>query len=359
MVQHACHSMLLISGLLFKIGANHGLPWVLAYNLSEMIRVRFAPSPTGYLHVGGARTALFNWLYARRHGGTFVLRIEDTDAERSSWEMVDGHPRRPALARARLGRRARTSAARTRRTSSRERLERYRAMADASWPRAAPTTATARPSDAAKRKRPRPQAAAGCTTAPACAPADEIARSKRRRAARDPLQGAGGRDALRRPRARPDRVRQRAHRRLRDPALRPPPHLSPLGRRRRHRHGDHARRPRRRSHLEHAEAGAALPGVRTADAAVRARAADPRARQEAPQQAARRDVGDGVPAPRLPARGDGELPRAARLVARQRPGAVHARRAGRARSRSRASAAATPSSTPRSSTGSTTSTSCG
>src|SRR5690348_17145269 len=55
-----------------------------------MVRVRFAPSPTGYLHVGGARTALFNWLFARRHGGTFVLRIEDTDAERSSWEMVSG-----------------------------------------------------------------------------------------------------------------------------------------------------------------------------------------------------------------------------------------------------------------------------
>ena len=53
-------------------------------------RLRFAPSPTGYLHVGGARTALFNWLYARRHGGVFVLRIEDTDAERSSEEMVTG-----------------------------------------------------------------------------------------------------------------------------------------------------------------------------------------------------------------------------------------------------------------------------
>ena len=53
-------------------------------------RVRFAPSPTGYLHVGGARTALFNWLYARRHGGTFILRIEDTDAERSSADMVTG-----------------------------------------------------------------------------------------------------------------------------------------------------------------------------------------------------------------------------------------------------------------------------
>lgn len=53
-------------------------------------RVRFAPSPTGYLHVGGARTALFNWLFARRHGGIFVLRIEDTDVERSSWDMVEG-----------------------------------------------------------------------------------------------------------------------------------------------------------------------------------------------------------------------------------------------------------------------------
>ncbi len=53
-------------------------------------RVRFAPSPTGYLHVGGARTALFNWLHARRHGGTFVLRIEDTDVERSSADMVTG-----------------------------------------------------------------------------------------------------------------------------------------------------------------------------------------------------------------------------------------------------------------------------
>ena len=47
-------------------------------------RVRFAPSPTGELHVGNARTALFNWLFARRHGGVFILRIEDTDAARSS-----------------------------------------------------------------------------------------------------------------------------------------------------------------------------------------------------------------------------------------------------------------------------------
>ncbi len=59
-------------------------------------RVRFAPSPTGYLHVGGARTAIFNWLYARRHGGVFVLRVEDTDAARSSHEVVAAIPDRMA-----------------------------------------------------------------------------------------------------------------------------------------------------------------------------------------------------------------------------------------------------------------------
>ncbi len=55
---------------------------------SDDVRVRFAPSPTGYLHVGGARTALFNWLFARHHGGTFVLRIEDTDRSRHVSDSV-------------------------------------------------------------------------------------------------------------------------------------------------------------------------------------------------------------------------------------------------------------------------------
>jgi len=54
--------------------------------MSQAVRTRFAPSPTGYLHVGGARTALFNWLYARCHGGTFILRVEDTDAARNTEE---------------------------------------------------------------------------------------------------------------------------------------------------------------------------------------------------------------------------------------------------------------------------------
>ncbi|MEO8725926.1 MAG: glutamate--tRNA ligase family protein, partial [Acidobacteriaceae bacterium] len=57
---------------------------------SSEVRVRFAPSPTGFLHVGGARTALFSWLFARKLGGTFILRIEDTDFERSSEAMVTG-----------------------------------------------------------------------------------------------------------------------------------------------------------------------------------------------------------------------------------------------------------------------------
>src|SRR4030042_1706866 len=54
------------------------------YAMSEKVVTRFAPSPTGYLHVGGARTALFNWLWARRAGGTFILRIEDTDQKRNT-----------------------------------------------------------------------------------------------------------------------------------------------------------------------------------------------------------------------------------------------------------------------------------
>src|SRR3954466_14496052 len=56
---------------------------------AQQTRVRFAPSPTGYLHVGGARTALFNWLYAKHMGGKFLLRIEDTDRARSTQPAID------------------------------------------------------------------------------------------------------------------------------------------------------------------------------------------------------------------------------------------------------------------------------
>lgn len=57
--------------------------------MSNPVRVRFAPSPTGYLHIGGARTALFNWLFARHHGGKFILRVEDTDTARNSQAAID------------------------------------------------------------------------------------------------------------------------------------------------------------------------------------------------------------------------------------------------------------------------------
>src|SRR3954452_108241 len=53
-----------------------------------MVRTRFAPSPTGYLHIGGVRTALFNWLFARKHGGQFILRIDDTDQQRNVQEAL-------------------------------------------------------------------------------------------------------------------------------------------------------------------------------------------------------------------------------------------------------------------------------
>src|SRR5579883_3389154 len=55
---------------------------------NPMVRTRFAPSPTGYLHIGGVRTALFNWLFARKHGGQFILRIDDTDQQRNVAEAL-------------------------------------------------------------------------------------------------------------------------------------------------------------------------------------------------------------------------------------------------------------------------------
>ena len=72
--------------------------------LDVRLVVRFAPSPTGLLHVGNIRAALFNWLFARRHGGTFILRLDDTDRERCKPEFEAAIERDLALARPRLGR---------------------------------------------------------------------------------------------------------------------------------------------------------------------------------------------------------------------------------------------------------------
>ena len=64
--------------------------------MSAPVVTRFAPSPTGFLHIGGARTALFNWLYAKRFGGKMLLRIEDTDRSRSTQDAVDAISSKPS-----------------------------------------------------------------------------------------------------------------------------------------------------------------------------------------------------------------------------------------------------------------------
>ncbi len=86
--QFATWTLLLYSSFLIQKALSKTQEEIIS-SMSE-IRVRFAPSPTGYLHVGGARTALFNWLFARSRGGKLILRIEDTDIQRSSEEMVRG-----------------------------------------------------------------------------------------------------------------------------------------------------------------------------------------------------------------------------------------------------------------------------
>ena len=75
--------------------------------MPDPIRVRFAPSPTGALHVGGARTAIYNWAFARRNGGVFILRIDDTDPERSTAENTAQILRSLEWLGHRLGRRPR------------------------------------------------------------------------------------------------------------------------------------------------------------------------------------------------------------------------------------------------------------
>ena len=83
--------------------------------MSASVVTRFAPSPTGYLHIGGARTALFSYLYAKRHAGQYLLRIEDTDRERSTDEAVKaifGSACRPMSSRCRSRRSASTATGR-------------------------------------------------------------------------------------------------------------------------------------------------------------------------------------------------------------------------------------------------------
>ena len=297
-----------------------------------MVRVRFAPSPTGYLHIGGARTALFNWLYARRHGGTFVLRIEDTDTERSSWEMVAGivdglrwlgldwdegpdvgGPHAPYF----QSQRDRTviAHARNRLVPTGRAYYCYCSRGDA-----AAEAQAAEAAGGGVGVRPHLLRAAG----------RDIARTRAAGAPRAvrfkvPAGQTSFIDLVHGPIAFDnanieDFVVLRSDRQ-------PTYHLSvvadDIDMEITHvvRGDDHISNTPKQVLLYHAFDARA--------AAVRARAADPRARQEATEQASRRHVGDGVSAPWIPAGGDGQFSGAARLVAGRRSRAVHARRARR------------------------------
>ena len=177
-------------------------------------RVRIAPSPTGPLHIGTARTALFNYLFARRKGGTFILRLEDTDVGPFHARLRAGHPRRPALAGAssgtrdprlpgsrpavRSGRTARCSASATRR------------LASGCWRRTRPIPATARGRSLTPTRRRRPPTSPRITSAGAEADALRSApRARPRDASRFPFPSRGWGRRLRRPRPGPRRDRRR------------------------------------------------------------------------------------------------------------------------------------------------------
>ena len=298
---------------------------------SDNPRLRFAPSPTGALHIGGARTALYNWLAARHEGGELVLRIEDTDRERSTAENVEqildalrwleldwdegpvsqaGRAESHAAALARL-------------------LESGAAYRD---------SATAKDVEAWKAEH---GAGSGYRGTP-----------DRGAGRGDPAAGAGrGGDRGRGPAARPGRLPQRQLRRLRD---RPRRRLGPLqlrGRGRRRRDGDHRGGPRRRPPLQHAEAAAGPRRARPRAAALRPPAAAARPRRQEALQAPRRRLGPGAARGRLPAGRRAQLPGAARLGDGRRHDPDVDRGAGRAASGSPTSASRRRSSTRRSCAG--------
>ena len=219
------------------------------------MRVRFAPSPTGHLHVGNARTALFNWLLARGSGGTFILRIEDTDVERSTQESEtaiqldlqwlgldwdEGPDSRGAHGPYRQS----------------ERLHLYQSYAKellgaeaAYYCFCSVEQLEAERRQAARRRPRRPLRG----DVPRAVARGGRGAHQRGRAARDPFPCAGGsRGCLHRRGPRRRQVSHRRDRRSRDRSRRRPPGLQLRRGRRRCADGDHACDPRRGSHLEHA-----------------------------------------------------------------------------------------------------------
>ena len=268
---------------------------------SPMMRVRFAPSPTGHLHVGNARTALFNWLLARGQGGTFILRIEDTDLERSTRESEaqiledlrwmglqwdEGVEAGGAVGPYRQS----------------ERFDIYRShteqlLAVRPW-----LSLLLLGREAGGRA---PGATRGGAAAALCGhvPARSIpADSARRQAAGEPavvrLRVPANREVVFH-----DLVRGTVtfHTdQIGDPgarALRRHPGLQLRGRHRRPADGHHARDPRRGPHLEHAAPGARVRGVRLDAAGLRAPLAGAGARSRAALEAPRRHLGGASFAP--------------------------------------------------------------
>ncbi len=282
-------------------------------DLNPVPRVRFAPSPTGSLHVGGARTALYNLLFARHEKGTFILRIEDTDVERSREELSG----QILSAMEWLGLEYDEGP-----FYQSRRYDLYRAAAEKLIAEGKAYRAFETPEELeAERKK---ADAAGRAYRYSGAARVDLTRGERSTRARGRAARRAARDACGNHRRRghdpgPRRVPARRPGRLRPRALRRPSALPLLRLRRRRRDADHARDPRRRPPRQHAQARGALPGARRARPAVRAPRHDPRHRPQEALQAPRRRRRRGVARRGDHARGALQLPGPARLVARRGP----------------------------------------
>ncbi len=241
-------------------------------------RLRFAPSPTGYLHIGGVRTALFNWLWARKTGGAFILRIEDTDQERSTLanEQVILRDMRwlgltwdegPEIGGASGPYRQ------MERLPLYARVRRQARRPGRGLPLLLHQGGARRPARGAQGQRPQ-----GPVPLPGHLPRSPAARARASLGAAPPGAFVGGRHLPGSGLRRGDHAEQHAAGRGAD-ALGRRAALQPGRRGRRHHHGHHPGGARARSHDQHAPADPALPGPRVPAAAVRPPADDARRRR--------------------------------------------------------------------------------
>ena len=271
----------------------------------SQIVTRFAPSPTGFLHIGGARTALFNWLYAKRFGGKFLLRIEDTDRERSTKPAVEAILDGLAW----LGLTWDGEA-----ISQFERADRHREVVEQMLASGGAyrcyCTARRNSRRCARRQRARRQADA--LRRPLARPRS-LRGARRRQAGDPPARASGRRDDRRRQGAGQGRLRQQGARRPGAAALGRQSDLHARRRRRRPRHGRHPHHPRRRPPDQRGAADADLRRARLGRADHGPHPADPRARRRQALQAPRRARRRRLSRHGLSARGAAQLSGAARL----------------------------------------------